>query len=127
MFRIETRLWEWRKIEFPIALASFGLPGDYSARSSRARTYTITNDAMGQNRKEIASVWGTYQIGATPADEDEWQDSLRELMEKVILKEDHVYEGILNIKHVSWKPKLAHATYFFRALEGTTRRGANRR
>jgi len=61
--------------ELPMALANFRPPEDYSARSSRARTYTITNDAMGQSGKEIASVWGTCQIGAIPADEDEWQDS----------------------------------------------------
>eukprot|EP00465_Bigelowiella_longifila_P009834 CAMPEP_0185276648 /NCGR_PEP_ID=MMETSP1359-20130426/56649_1 /TAXON_ID=552665 /ORGANISM="Bigelowiella longifila, Strain CCMP242" /LENGTH=187 /DNA_ID=CAMNT_0027870393 /DNA_START=30 /DNA_END=593 /DNA_ORIENTATION=+ len=68
---------------------------------------------------QVAKSWQAYSIEQLPTDDGEWGEALCKLCERIAMKQNKIFEGIINIKHTSysWKPKFPPGAYFYRIVK----------
>mmetsp|Transcript_2429 Transcript_2429/g.4585 ORF Transcript_2429/g.4585 Transcript_2429/m.4585 type:complete len:168 (-) Transcript_2429:241-744(-) len=76
-----------------------------------------------RNGQALARQWNAGHVGAAPTDASEWSLALLEAMRRVAMDQSMVYEGMINIKHQSWKKPKISGVFFYRIAKVFTTEG----
>jgi len=92
------------------------LPSEEESKNQKRRM-------VQRNGQALARQWNADYVGAAPSDPGEWSLVLNDIMRRVAMEQSLVYEGMINIKHQSWKKPKISGVFFYRIVKAPSPEG----